>query len=179
MRRMKAKNAPFPKPPAELIWSTPEHLLAFGFGAGLAPRAPGTFGTLVGIAFFLPLLWLPWTGYVVAVLLLFAAGCFICGESARLLGVHDYGGIVFDEIVGYLIAAAPLIWLAPTGIGGWLLGIVLAFGLFRLFDIAKPWPIRILDRRVHGGFGIMIDDALAGLFAAAVLWGLRRWLLPF
>ncbi|WP_051361771.1 phosphatidylglycerophosphatase A family protein [Solimonas soli] len=174
-----SRAASFPKPPAELIWSTPEHVLAFGFGAGLAPRAPGTFGTLVGVVFFLVLLWLPWPFYAAAILLLFAAGCFICGESARLLGVHDYGGIVFDEIVGYLIAAAPLICLAPAGVGGWALGIGIAFALFRLFDIAKPWPIRVFDRHVHGGFGIMVDDAIAGLFAAAVLWALRRWLLAF
>lgn len=164
-----------PTPPAELILSTPEHLLAFGFGAGLAPRAPGTFGTLVGVAVFALLLWLPWPAFAVATLALFAFGCWVCGESARLLGVHDYGGIVFDEIVGYLIAAAPLVWVRPSSAGGWAAGIVLAFVLFRLFDIAKPWPIRVLDRRVHGGFGIMIDDALAGLIAALLLLGLRRW----
>jgi len=177
--KQKTKTDAFPTPPAELIWSTPEHVLAFGFGAGLAPRAPGTFGTLVGIAFFLALLWLPWPAFVAATVVLFVAGCFICGASARLLGVHDYGGIVFDEIVGYLIAAAPLVWLAPASVGGWVAGIVIAFALFRLFDIAKPWPIRAIDRRVHGGFGIMIDDAVAGLAAAAVLFALRRWLLPF
>ncbi|NKF24724.1 phosphatidylglycerophosphatase A family protein [Solimonas marina] len=172
-------GAPFPRPPAALIWSTPEHVLAFGFGAGLAPRAPGTFGTLVGIPCLLLLLWLPWPAFVAATLALFVFGCFICGASARLLGVHDYGGIVFDEILGYLIAAAPLVWLRPDGIGGWIAGIVLAFVLFRIFDIAKPWPIRVFDRRVHGGFGIMVDDAIAGLFAAALLFGLRHWPLPF
>src|SRR3546814_17293497 len=105
--KLHGKSAAFPKPHADLIWSTPEHVLAFGFGAGLAPRAPGTFGTLVGIVFFLILLWLPWPAYVAVTALLFVAGCFICGASARLLGVPDYGGIVFDEIVGYLLAAAP------------------------------------------------------------------------
>ena len=101
--------------------------------------------------------------------LLFAAGCWFCGESARLLGVHDYGGIVFDEIVGLMVAAAPLVlWPPATALSGALL-LGAAFALFRLFDIWKPWPIRILDRRVHGGFGIMIDDLLAGVFAAVVL----------
>lgn len=175
----KHAGAAVPKPPADLIWSTPEHVLAFGFGAGLAPRAPGTFGTLVGIVFFLALLWLPWPAFAAVTVLLFVAGCFICGASARLLGVHDYGGIVFDEIVGYLIAAAPLVWRAPASIGGWAAGIGLAFVLFRIFDIVKPWPIRALDRHVHGGFGIMIDDVVAGLGAAAVLVALRYWLLPF
>src|SRR5690606_17671169 len=103
----------------------------------------------------------------------------ICGESARLLGVHDHGGIVFDEIVGYLIAAAPLVWLSPVSWTGWLAGIVLAFLLFRLFDILKPWPIRVLDRRVHGGFGIMLDDAAAGLVAALLLIAIRRWIWMF
>ncbi|SEQ99776.1 phosphatidylglycerophosphatase A [Solimonas aquatica] len=169
-----AEHPRIPKPPAQLILSTPEHLLAFGFGAGLAPRAPGTFGTLVGVLLFLPLLWLPWLLYAGLVALLFVAGCWICGESARLLGVHDYGGIVFDEIVGYLIAAAPLVYAAPAGPGGWALGMFLAFVLFRLFDIAKPWPIRVLDRRVGGGLGIMADDVLAGLVAALCLLGIRR-----
>jgi phosphatidylglycerophosphatase A len=168
-----------PTPPAELIWSTPEHLLAFGFGAGLAPRAPGTFGTLVGVIFFAGLLWLPWPAYLAATLALFAFGCWVCGESARLLGVHDYGGIVFDEIVGYLIAAAPLVWLRPASVSGWLVGAVLAFVLFRVFDITKPWPIRVFDRRVHGGIGIMIDDAIAGLVAALLLVAVRRWIWTF
>lgn len=167
-------NTRFPKPPAQLILSTPEHFLAFGFGAGLAPRAPGTFGTLVAVPLFLLMQYLPWPVYLALTLLLFVAGCWICGESARLLGVHDYGGIVFDEIVGFLLAAAPLVYQAPTRLGGWLGGIAAAFVLFRLLDILKPWPIRVLDRRVHGGLGIMIDDVLAGLIAAGLLWGAIR-----
>ncbi len=174
----RSKTATIPKPPAELIWSTPEHVLAFGFGAGLAPRAPGTFGTLVGVVLFLILMWLPWPAFVAVTALLFVAGCLICGASARLLGVHDYGGIVFDEIVGYLVAAAPLLVLAPATPAGWALGMALAFVLFRVFDIAKPWPIRVLDRKVHGGFGIMVDDLVAAIGAALVLMLLRRWLLP-
>lgn len=161
--------AQVPAPPRELILSTPEHLLAFGFGAGLAPKAPGTFGTLVGVLLFLPLWLLNPEWYALVTVLLFAFGCWVCGESARLLGVHDYGGIVFDEIVGLLVAAAPLVlWPQPTVLAG-AIGLAVAFALFRLFDIWKPWPIRLLDRRVHGGFGIMIDDLLAGVFAAVVL----------
>jgi phosphatidylglycerophosphatase A len=158
-----------PNPPAALILSTPEHFLAFGFGAGLAPKAPGTMGTLVGVVLFLPLWLLPVEWYALVTALLAAIGCWICGESARLLGVHDYGGIVFDEIVGLLVAAAPLVlWPPATALSGALL-LATAFGLFRLFDIWKPWPIRLLDRHVHGGFGIMVDDLLAGVFAAVVL----------
>ena len=167
-----------PEPPARLILTTPEHLLAFGFGAGVAPRAPGTFGTVVGVLLFLALSWAPWPLYAAATALLFVAGCWICGESARLLGVHDHGGIVFDEIVGYLVAAAPLMMMPPADALRWAAGMLLAFALFRLFDIVKPWPIRALDRRVHGGFGIMLDDAAAGLAAAAVLVLLRREWLP-
>jgi phosphatidylglycerophosphatase A len=95
---------------------------------------------------------------------MFIAGCAICGASARRLGVHDHSGIVFDEIVGMLIAAAPLLW-AAAGFE-WL---VVAFALFRLFDIWKPWPIGWLDRRVGGGAGIMLDDVAAAIYAAALL----------
>lgn len=139
----------------------PVHLLAFGFGTGLAPFAPGTFGSLVGLAFALALapLGLGWN--LAAIALAVAAGVWICGESARRLGVHDHPAIVWDEVAGMMIAmlAAPAAW--------W--GAPLAFALFRLFDIAKPWPIREIDHGMPGGAGIMLDDVLAGLFAALVL----------
>ncbi len=106
--------------------------------------------------------------------MLFVFGCWVCGASSRLLQVHDYPGFVFDEIVGFLIACIPLL----PGLQGptWHLafGLLAAFALFRLFDILKPWPIRLLDRHVHGGLGIMIDDALAGAVAAGCLWGLGQ-----
>ena len=163
-----------PRPPARLIMTTPEHFLAFGFGSGLAPVAPGTFGTLVGIPFFFALAWLPWQGYAAAVAALFVFGCWVCGASSRLLQVHDYPGFVFDEIVGFLIACAPL--MAGLEAPQWHLSLQLlaAFALFRLFDILKPWPIRLLDRHVQGGLGIMIDDAAAGALAGAALWGLGK-----
>lgn len=164
-----------PRPPRQLILSTPEHLLAFGFGAGLSPVAPGTVGTLVGVLLFIPLSLLPPTAYVAATLVLFLVGCWVCGESARLLGVHDYGGIVFDEIVGYLVAAAPLLLFPDLQLPVVAAAAGAAFVLFRVFDIAKPWPIRTLDRRIPGGFGIMLDDALAGVFAAVPLWAALRW----
>ena len=136
----------------------PVHFLALGFGSGLAPFAPGTFGSLVGlaIALWLAPLGLAWdlAAAVVAVL----AGIWICGESARRLGVHDHPAIVWDEVAGMMIAmlAVPEAW--------W--GAPLAFVLFRVFDIAKPWPIREIDHGMGGGAGIMLDDVLAGLFAA-------------
>ncbi len=164
-------SARVPNPPPALILTTPEHLVAFGFGAGLAPKAPGTMGSLVGVLLFLPLWFLNPEWYASVAAVLFVVGCWICGESARLLGVHDHGGIVFDEIVGMLVAAAPLVlWPPASALTGAVL-LAVAFALFRLFDIWKPWPIRVLDRHVHGGFGIMVDDLLAGVFAAVVLGG--------
>jgi phosphatidylglycerophosphatase A len=158
-----------PPPSARTVLTSPVHLIAFGFGSGLAPRAPGTFGTLVGIPFWLLLGGLaPWT-YGGVILALFILGSWVCGLSAERLGVHDYGGIVFDEVVGYLITTLPMLpGLGLPSPAGWK-GILVAFLLFRFFDILKPWPIRLLDRHVGGGFGIMIDDVLAGVFAAAVM----------
>ncbi len=149
------------KIPARTVFSSPVHWLAFGGGAGLAPVAPGTFGTLVGIPFFIAMAGLSPALYLLITLLLFVVGVWICERSSASLGVHDHPGIVWDEIVGYLVTmiAVPLQWQ-------WLL---LGFVLFRLFDILKPWPIRWLDRRVEGGFGIMVDDLLAGIFAAAIM----------
>jgi phosphatidylglycerophosphatase A len=136
----------------------PVHLLALGFGSGLVPVAPGTFGSLVGLAFALALapLGLGWN--LLAVVVATVAGVWICGESARRLGVHDHPAIVWDEVTGIMIAmlAAPDAW--------W--GAPAAFVLFRIFDIAKPWPIREIDHGMGGGAGIMLDDVLAGLFAA-------------
>ncbi len=166
-----------PKAPQRLILTTWEHFIAYGFGAGLAPKAPGTFGTLVGLPFWFllrGLLPLP-VEYFAACAVLFVFGCWICGESARLLGLHDAPGIVFDEIVGFLITCIPLLYL-PAGMVEWP-WLIAAFVLFRFFDIIKPWPIRWLDRKVHGGFGIMIDDVLAGIFAALCMWGLLHVLV--
>jgi phosphatidylglycerophosphatase A len=162
--------------PAATVLRSPVHLLAFWFGCGLSPKAPGTVGTVGAIPLWLLLQW--WAPslpvYLGLLLALFAVGCWICGESARLLGVHDYGGIVFDEVVGLLITCIPLLpalgWV-HSGQNGWLLA---AFLLFRLFDIWKPWPIRWFDRKVESGLGIMLDDVLAAVYAAVLLGlGLR------
>lgn len=149
---------------AREVFTDPVMILAFGFGTGLAPKAPGTAGTLVGIpfAFMLSALTVFQQWLVIAVMSI--AGVFICGYAARKLGVHDHGGIVWDEIVGYVIAVA----FVPDSWIWWLLG----FAFFRLFDIVKPWPIRELDHRLHGGLGIMLDDVVAAVFAALCLAGL-------
>ena len=136
-------------------------MLAFGFGSGLSPKAPGTMGTLAAIPLWWLLAQLPLSTYLVVVLIAAVAGILICGRAADRLGVHDHGGIVWDEFVGFWIAMAalPVTWQS----------LILGFVLFRLFDILNPWPISWLDRRVSGGFGIMIDDVLAGVFAFGLL----------
>jgi len=148
-------------PPA-FVFGNPVHLVAFGFGSGLAPFAPGTVGTLVGI----PIYWLIHAhlsapGYGVVTGLLFALGIWVCGRTSAALGGADHSGIVWDEIVGYLITMSA----APAGMG-W---VVTGFVLFWIFDIMKPWPIGLVDRRVHGGMGIMLDDALAGAYGAIIM----------
>lgn len=154
----------FHKAHSPRIWANPTHVLAFGFGAGLFPIAPGSAGALVGIVCYAALEPLPMLWYLATTVFLFAIGIWLCGSTARDLGVHDHPGIVWDEIVGLLItmSAAPCGW-------GWT---VLGFILFRAFDITKPWPIATIDRRVTGGLGIMLDDLLAGVYALAALQGI-------
>lgn len=148
-----------PISPAALLVG-PANFIALGAGLGLAKKAPGTFGTLLGI----PILFLmPQSnmGYLVVLIALFGVGVWCCDSCARNLGVHDHPGIVWDEVVGYLLTMFAL----PHTLG-W---IVAGFVVFRVFDILKPWPISWIDRRVHGGFGIMLDDLLAALGALIVL----------
>ncbi|MET0106781.1 MAG: phosphatidylglycerophosphatase A [Sedimenticola sp.] len=149
-------------------WTNPVHLLAFGMGSGAAPKAPGTVGTLAAIPIYLGVRHLDSVSYLLLVALMFVIGIWLCGRTSSDLGVHDHGGIVWDEWVGFLLA----LWLIPPG-WVWLLA---GFMLFRLFDILKPWPIGWLDRRVSGGFGIMLDDLIAGLFALGVLQLAAAWL---
>lgn len=153
--------------PARML-GHPIHLLSLGFGSGLSPIAPGTMGTLVAI----PLYWLVagvgLGNYLLITLFAALLGIYLCGATARALGVHDHGGIVWDEIVGYFITmtAVPFSWQ-------WAL---VGFLLFRFFDILKPWPIRKVDRQVGGGLGIMLDDIMAGIYAWMVLQLLMMWL---
>jgi phosphatidylglycerophosphatase A len=143
------------------VLTDPVHLLAFGFGTGLAPKAPGTVGSLVGVLFAWLALPLTFEWRIGVGLAIVAAGIWICGESARRIGVHDHPGIVWDEIAGMYLT----LLVTPPQILPWALG----FGLFRLFDIWKPWPIRDLDHRLSGGAGIMLDDLVAALYAALLL----------
>ena len=139
----------------------PLHLLSLGLGSGLSPRAPGTCGTLAAVPLYLLLAQLPLAWYLLAVALAFLVGVYLCGYTSKALGVHDHGGIVWDEFVGYWITmiAVPASWQ-------WILA---GFVLFRLFDIFKPWPVKVADAKMTGGFGIMFDDVLAGLYALAIL----------
>jgi phosphatidylglycerophosphatase A len=142
----------------------PVVLVALGFGSGLAPKAPGTAGTVVAVPLYLSMQSLPLLTYLMITTCLFIAGIWICTYTAEKLGVHDHPSIVFDEIVGYLITmvAAPAGWL-PVLIG---------FILFRLLDALKPWPISWFDRNVNGGLGIMLDDVVAGMIAMVLIQGL-------
>lgn len=145
-----------------LLLRQPAQWLAFGFGSGLVPRAPGTAGTLVAMVLYgLFLQHWPWPWYAAFWLISALFGIWLCSHVAAELGVHDHPGIVWDEFVGYWLTMA----LAPPG---WCWAMI-GFFLFRIFDVAKPWPIGWLDRRIGGGTGIMLDDMLAGVYSAACL----------
>ncbi|GHE80499.1 phosphatidylglycerophosphatase A family protein [Thalassotalea profundi] len=132
----------------------PIQFLALGFGSGLSPKAPGTFGTLIAIPLFYFMAELSVNVYAFIVFLMAVSGVYICGKAAKDMGVHDHPAIVWDEIVGYLITMFMIPWTWHS--------VLLGFVLFRIFDIFKPWPISYLDKNCHGGFGIMIDDIAAG-----------------
>ncbi len=154
------------KPDRKFLLAHPAHFLALGFGSGLAPKAPGTWGTLVALPIYL--LAIQFAGaWLIALLaaILFIVGIWTAEVTGRALGVADHGSIVIDEIAAYLLV------LAVTPRTFWW--VLLAFGLFRLFDIWKPWPIRLADRKLKGGFGVMFDDLLAALFSIACILSIR------
>lgn len=147
------------------VFTEADFCLAFGFGSGLAPKMPGTVGTLAGVLLFYPLSKLHPFLYASVVLIAVVAGIYICGRVASRLGEKDPGGIVWDEITGVWIA----LFMVPSG-WYWLLG---GFVAFRGFDIFKPWPVNWLDRELTGGFGIMLDDVAAGIYTLVLLQGLN------
>jgi phosphatidylglycerophosphatase A len=153
---------------ARQILTDPVLFLAFGFGSGLVKKAPGTMGTLAAIPVYL--LAVQFNVWIFALFTLLAtiAGVWICDGAAKKLNEHDYGGIVWDEVAGYLITMlfVPFSW--PALISGFL--------LFRLFDIFKPQPIKWVDSHVAGGLGIMLDDVIAALFAGLLLYAMQSWL---
>ncbi|MFT6507152.1 MAG: phosphatidylglycerophosphatase A [Colwellia polaris] len=139
----------------------PVHFLALGFGSGLSPKAPGTFGTLAAVPLFLLMAPLSTSIYLSLLVIMSLAGIYICGKAAEDAGVPDHGAIVWDEIVGLLITMClmPVTWQT----------LLVGFALFRFFDILKPWPISFIDKNCHGGFGIMLDDIVAGIAAWACM----------
>ncbi|MBV1931551.1 MAG: phosphatidylglycerophosphatase A [Porticoccaceae bacterium] len=143
-------------------------LLAFGFGSGLSPKAPGTAGSLLALLCMPILTYLPVWAYWCMLVLAFGAGVVICNYADRRLTGHDHPGIVWDEFVGLWLALASV----PASWGWWLAG----FLVFRCFDIFKPWPISVIDRKIAGGFGVMLDDLIAGCGAWLVTMTLV-WLL--
>ena len=147
---------------ARQILRDPLMFLAFGFGSGLSRYMPGTMGTVAAIPLYLLLvLTTNSTAYLIATVVLMVLGVWICQYAAEKLAVHDFGGIVWDEVVGLLLTLLGFSY-------SWQL-LLAGFVLFRCFDIVKPWPIRVIDKRIHGGLGIMLDDVLAAVFANLVL----------
>jgi phosphatidylglycerophosphatase A len=149
----------------------PAGWIACGFGSGLIPVAPGTAGSLAALLPWLALRELPWPYHFAALALAFALGVWACNWAVRVLKIADPGAVVWDEFVGQWLALVPLLFMPRS----WL-WILCGFILFRIFDIAKPWPVSWADRRVSGGLGVMLDDAVAGAYAAlALLLALRLW----
>lgn len=150
------------------VWQDPVYFIAFGFGAGLLPYAPGTWGTLVAIPLYLMLAGLSPLLYLLMVFVLFLIGVWCSDIVTADLGEQDYPGIVWDEVVGYLLT----MFAAPKGI----LWVLLGFLLFRFFDILKPMPINLVDKHIQGGLGVMLDDVLAAIPACLILHFLS-WIL--
>ncbi|ELS8949711.1 phosphatidylglycerophosphatase A [Vibrio fluvialis] len=160
-------------PKSRLSLTNPWHLLATGFGSGLSPVVPGTVGTLASVPFYLLLAQLPLTLYIVVVIAASLIGIKICQVTSDDMQVHDHGSIVWDEFAGFWITMliVPMLQL-PVFEWKWLLA---GFVLFRFFDMVKPWPIGWLDKRVHGGLGIMLDDLVAGVMSALALALVGYW----
>jgi phosphatidylglycerophosphatase A len=151
------------------IWTNPVHFLAFGLGTGASPYAPGTVGTLLGIPLVYLLSQWPLWVYLLITAVLTVIGIWACDKTSKDIGVHDHGGIVIDEVAGYLVT------MIAVPVNVWTL--IAAFFIFRIFDIIKPWPIGWLDKHVQGGVGIMVDDLLAGVYGLAVIW-IGLWSYP-
>lgn len=139
------------------ICQNPWYFIAFGFGSGASPIAPGTFGTLVAIPFYLLLTFLSLEIYIVFIFLFIIFSAWLCGKVSHEINIHDHPGMCIDEFAGFFVTMIN----APHGI----VWIAMGFILFRLFDIWKPWPIRWFDQKIQGGLGIVLDDVLAGLYA--------------
>lgn len=165
-----------PCPPTASIWEKLIYWLGIGLGSGLPKRAAGTWGTVGGLVVAIPMLALGFWGFLAVTVVGALVGSYICGKTSDLMGVHDDPHIVWDEWVGMWVSLLPILWLHfydDALLQGHQLSLLLlyfaAFVAFRFFDILKPFPIKWVDKNVSGGFGILIDDILAGLMAGVVL----------
>lgn len=165
-----------PCPPTANIWEKLIYWLGIGLGSGLPKRAAGTWGTVGGLVVAIPMLALGFWGFLAVTVVGALVGSYICGKTSDLMGVHDDPHIVWDEWVGMWVSLLPILWLHfydDALLQGHQLSLLLlyfaAFVAFRFFDILKPFPIKWVDKNVSGGFGILIDDILAGLMAGVVL----------
>lgn len=143
------------------VFTDPKYFLAYGLGSGLAPKAPGTAGSIVGVILWMPLVYLPLWNYLMTVMVIIFLGIYVSEAVSKEIGEADPSGIVIDEIAGVLIT----LFLLPEG---WY-WVIAGFAVFRFFDIIKPWPISWCDINIKGGLGIMLDDILAGILAFAVI----------
>jgi phosphatidylglycerophosphatase A len=158
------KQLPVPRS----VWERPTHFIAFGFGSGAMPFAPGTFGTLMAIPFYLLMQPLTHWQYLFFLVVITLLSMWLSDVVAKEINVHDHPGMCLDEIIGFLVT----MFAVPSG----FLWIAMGFILFRIFDILKPWPIHIIDKKVHGGFGIILDDVLAGIYSLIVIH-IISWIL--
>ena len=153
----------------KFLLSHPAHFFALGFGSGLAPKAPGTFGTLFALFVWLFISDLSLSLKIIIIFVSFLAGIYFCEKTSEDLEVHDHGAIVWDEFVGFWLT---MIFLPPG-----LFWLLLGFMVFRIMDIFKPWPIGFFDKKIKGGLGIMIDDIFAGFFAGVSLFLINLYLI--
>lgn len=147
------------------VWRNPIHYVACGFGIGTLPWMPGTFGTIFGVVVYLLIVKISLIQYLLVTLFLVLVGIYLCGKVNRDFGTHDHPAAVWDEIASFpivMIAIPPRWYFIVTG-----------FIVFRIFDIWKPWPIRWLDKHIHGGMGVMLDDVVAAFFSWIILYVIR------
>lgn len=166
-KKIQFKPKAIPPVPDE-VWTSVVYFIAFGFGSGTMPFAPGTFGTLMAVLFYILLPPMTLTNYAIGLIVFIIASMIICEYVSRRIHVHDHPGMCLDEFAGFFVT----MFNAPSG-WSWIL---LGFILFRLFDIFKPWPINVLDKHVPGGFGMVLDDVVAGIFSCAIIQALA-WLI--
>lgn len=150
-----------PPPVPESVWQNPWYFIAFGFGSGAMPFAPGTFGTLFAIPFFLLLQALPLIYYFIFLILFIIFSSILCERLSKDIGIHDHQGMCIDEFAGFFVT---MFGVPPTF--GYILG---GFLLFRFFDIVKPWPINFVDEKMNSGFGMILDDVIAGIYSLLIL----------